>query len=112
MPIYRKGEGQWTPEKQAGLIARAEAETTANYQREGMASSSIPPLQLRKDLADERGWAIGINPHIKVSNTSGPVSGAGIARGKAARARLSPETLEIQARNAAAAEASGREEKI
>ena len=76
MPIYRKGEGQWTPEKQAGLTARAEGEAEGYYRREALPSSSIPPKQLQKDMEHERGWAIGMNPHIKASNVTGPVSGA------------------------------------
>jgi len=112
MPIYRKGEGQWTPEKQAGLVARAEGEAEGYYRREGMSSSSIPPQQLRRDMEHERGWAIGANPHIKASNVIGPVSGAGLAKGKLNYATSSPNMREHQANNAAAAEASGREQKI
>lgn len=102
MPTYRKGEGQWTPEKQAGLIERAKAQGEARYRREGMAPSSISPKDLQKDAADERGWAIGMNPHIKVSNVQGPVSGAGIAKGKAGRAKMSSTMVEIQNTNMAA----------
>jgi hypothetical protein len=99
MAIYRKNEGQWTPEKQTGLIKRAEAEGEAKYRREGMAPSSIPSAQLQKDLFDERGAAIGINPHIKAANVQGPVSGAGIAKGKAARAKFSPNMVAMQDKN-------------
>jgi hypothetical protein len=102
MPIYRKGEGQWTPEKQSGLIERANAQGEAYHRREGMAPSSIPPAQLQKDLFDERGFSIGANPHIKASNVKGPVSGAGIARGKAARSKFSPNMIAIQNKNMAA----------
>jgi hypothetical protein len=112
MPIYRKGEGQWTPEKQAGLIARAEAEAESYSRRESLPPSSIPPAQLQRDNAHERGWAIGINPHIKVANTRGPVSGAGLAKGKASYKEMSPGLRAIQARNAAMDEASGREQII
>ena len=101
MPIYRKNEGQWTPEKQAGLIERANAQGEAYHRREGMAPSSIPPAQLQKDLFDERGFSIGANPHIKASNVKGPVSGAGIARGKAARAKFPANMIAIQDKNMA-----------
>lgn len=99
MAIYRKGEGQWTPEKQAGLIERATAQGEGYHRREGMAPSSIPTAQLQKDLFDERGAAIGINPHIKAANVQGPVSGAGIAKGKAARAKFSPNMVAMQDKN-------------
>jgi len=112
MPIYRKGEGQWTPEKQTGLMARAEGEAEGYHRREGMSSSSIPPQQLQKDMAHERGWAIGANPHIKTSNVIGPVSGAGLAKGKFTYANSSSNVKEHQAKNMAAAEASGREQRI
>ncbi len=102
MPIYRKGEGQWTPEKQAGLTARAEGEAEGYYRREALPSSSIPPKQLQKDMEHERGWAIGMNPHIKASNVTGPVSGAGLAKGKAGRATSSPAVVELQNKNMAA----------
>jgi hypothetical protein len=102
MPIYRKGEGQWTPEKQTGLMARAEGEAEGYHRREGMSSSSIPPQQLQKDMAHERGWAIGANPHIKTSNVVGPVSGAGLAKGKASRAEFSPSMIALQNKNMAA----------
>ena len=112
MPIYRKGEGQWTPEKQAGLMSRAEGEAEGYHRREGMSSSSIPPQQLQKDMAHERGWAIGANPHIKTANVVGPVSGAGLAKGKLNYANSDSNMREHQAKNVAAAEASGRELKI
>jgi hypothetical protein len=99
MAIYRKGEGQWTPEKQAGLIESAKAEGENRYRREGMAPSSTPIRELQKDLQNERGWAIGINPNIKASNVIGPVSGAGIAKGRAARAEFTPAMIEMQNEN-------------
>jgi hypothetical protein len=102
MPIYRKGEGQWTSEKQAGLIADANAEREGYHRREGLPPSSISPNQLKKDTAHERGFAVGANPHIKASNVTGPVSGAGLAKGKAARAAFSPTMVDIQNENMAA----------
>ena len=100
MAIYRKGEGQWTPEKQAGLIQSAKVEGEAKYRREALPSSSIAPAKFKKDMEHERGWAIGVNPHIKAANVKGPVSGAGLAKGKSARAEFSPAMIERQNENA------------
>jgi len=102
MAIYRKGEGQWTPEKQAGLIEHAKQQGEAKYRREGMKNYDTPPREYQKDLQESRGWAIGVNPHIKASNVTGPVSGAGIAKGKAARAEWDPVMVERQNENMAA----------
>lgn len=100
MAIYRKGEGQWTPEKQAGLLHNAKLEGEARHRSEGIRSSDKSPQQLHKELVHERGWAIGANPHIKASNVVGPVSGAGLAKGKATRANFSPAMIERQNENA------------
>jgi hypothetical protein len=102
MAIYRKGEGQWTPEKQAGLIEHAKQQGEDKYRREGMKNYDTPHREYKKDLEEFRGWAIGANQHIKASNVTGPVSGSGIAKGKATRASLSPTLIERQNENAAA----------